>query len=480
MSLPSRAAWRGPAFDRFCAEFANFAAGRSAGLSFDLDFAPDYMIAHLLDLLSPFAARATFFCTHATPLLSRIAADPRYELALHPYDHPSSTQGGCLDETLARLRALLPDARGSRFHRLAHAYASLAALARHGLAYDASTLRLDLPYALPAWHPDLPLVLLPYTFEDGVCEASGRPLAPASVDLASPGMKGLAFHPLNVFLDAPDPGPRKALLAAAGPLPDCPRETAERFRDPGGAGAGTLLRRLLEHFDRARVRTYTCAEAADAFRELLDPAAHPRPEGPSPPASPRTVCDRMVRLRRIEREDLPTLYRWRTSPEIRARFASPPPESFAAQVAWFERTRDDPSCGHFVAERDGVAFGALNYSGLSRLHRTCTVGWFFAEPPGFPLRDLPVRACLLLLDRCFGDLAARKIFSDVLADNLRARRFDRGLGFREEGLLAAHVLIDGQPADLVPVALFPEEYARATSRLRRRYGLPDLSPAPPA
>jgi peptidoglycan/xylan/chitin deacetylase (PgdA/CDA1 family) len=224
----------------FMVEWANWEGLRTLCITFDVDFAPDYMLDEVLEVLDRYDAPATFFATHKSERLQELAAGGRHEVGLHPYTGPGTTQGGSLEAIVADLRGAYPDAVGNRFHVLHHSYRDLVRLGELGFRYDVSTLRFDTPYLLPALHRDLGLVLLTYAWEDGIAENANVPLVLAAVDVDSPGLKIFNFHPMNVFVNG------------------------ERHRRTG-AGAATFLVELLEHATSRDCRLTQLTELADAF-----------------------------------------------------------------------------------------------------------------------------------------------------------------------------------------------------------------------
>lgn len=249
----------------FAESYANWHGPRSASLTFDVDFAPEYMIENVRGILERFDARATFYCTHESELLKEMQDDPRYEVALHPFLSPKSTQGDGLDDIVAKLRSWYPAAVGTRFHILGHSYRDLISLGRQGFEYDVSTIRFNAPYLLPAWHADLNMVLLTYSWEDGVCENAGLPMRLDSVAIDSPGMKIYNFHPLNVYLNGPDNRRRIAFLRENPQLTNTPQSIADACRTDGD-GAESVLRGLLERLSAEGVQFGLVREIAAAYR----------------------------------------------------------------------------------------------------------------------------------------------------------------------------------------------------------------------
>ena len=253
----------------FARRYANWKGNGSVCLTFDVDFAPDYMLANVLDLLDRFGARATFLATHDSELLKQVAQEGKHEVGLHPNLMPGSTQGANLTEILDSLKRAFPEAVGNRFHLLAHSYRDLTALGRRSFRYDVSSLRFNCPYVMPAWHPDLGMVLFTYTWEDGICENAGLPMRVSSVDLDSPGMKIINFHPMNVYVNGEDASARLTFLRENPDLLGCPQRVAMRYRRSAG-GAESVLTAVLERLARQRRATVRLADVAAAFVALLN------------------------------------------------------------------------------------------------------------------------------------------------------------------------------------------------------------------
>lgn len=252
-------------FDQFARQFANWSGLQCACLTFDLDFAPEFMIREIVDQLRSYNVKATIFATHPSIAVDQLAEEEAIEIALHPNIYPGSTQGPDLESVIGSLRKSYPKAVGSRFHLLHHSYRDLASLGRLGFEYDSSSLRFNAPYLLPAWHPDLDLTLLTYFWEDGVCEVARFPFKVLELSLEAPGMKIFNFHPLNVYLNSADADARRRLLADHNNLPDISEKVAARYRR-NECGAGSLLSELLEHLSTTGCRTVTASELARAYR----------------------------------------------------------------------------------------------------------------------------------------------------------------------------------------------------------------------
>lgn len=255
-------------FQRFIELYCNWEQLSSVCITFDVDFAPDYMIRHVLQILEQHGVPGTFFATHHSPLLMEQANGGKHEVGLHPNLSSTTTQGSGFLDIINNLRRSYPHAVGNRFHLLGYSYRDLAVLGREGFRYDVSTLRFNCPYTLPAWHQDIGMVLLTYIFEDGICENANLPLDLSSIDLERPGLKIINFHPMNVYINGSDAQPRLAFLQDNGDLLHCPQQVAERYRCQA-AGVETVLVDLLKYLSSKKCKFLRVVEIADAYLNLV-------------------------------------------------------------------------------------------------------------------------------------------------------------------------------------------------------------------
>jgi hypothetical protein len=170
-------------------------------VTIDVDWAHDDVIRDTLELLEVHGAKATWFATHASPVLDEIRAAQGHELALHPNFNPLfDGKGGTARDTVLRLKEIIPEARSVRSHSLVRSSRLAILFGEEGLTHESNVL---IPYAVGStvrpWRDVFGLVQVPIGWEDDVClmnSAMGEPSdflggLPLVVD----------FHPIHVFLN---------------------------------------------------------------------------------------------------------------------------------------------------------------------------------------------------------------------------------------------------------------------------------------
>jgi hypothetical protein len=86
-------------------------------LTFDIDWAPDFVIEYVLDLLSKHNKFGTFFTTHDTPMNKEIIKRGHI-LGIHPNFLPNSSHGNSVEEIIKQCLKFAPNAWCLRTHAL--------------------------------------------------------------------------------------------------------------------------------------------------------------------------------------------------------------------------------------------------------------------------------------------------------------------------------------------------------------------------
>lgn len=91
-------------------------------LTFDIDWASDFVLDSCINLVESVGVKATWFVTHETPLLERLRANPNFELGIHPNFNPllegDFAYGKNYKEVLRYFLNIVPEAKSMRSHCL--------------------------------------------------------------------------------------------------------------------------------------------------------------------------------------------------------------------------------------------------------------------------------------------------------------------------------------------------------------------------
>jgi hypothetical protein len=226
-----------------------------------VDWAPDFVVDDVAELLRTAGVRATWFVTHESPAIERLRGDPElFELGIHPNLLEGSTHGGAPEEVFETLLRIVPDARSLRTHGVVQSGQLFAIIIEETpLTIDSSTFLPGLPNIGPVrqWWKARSLLRIPFFWSDDheMCKPS------ASWD-ASELTAVLAFHPIHLYLNSRDLDGYDEVKRAAPLLADVPQETLDPHVQRR-AGTRTLFVELLERLSGSASRRLD--EVADAY-----------------------------------------------------------------------------------------------------------------------------------------------------------------------------------------------------------------------
>ena len=148
------------------------------------------------------------------------------------------------------------------------------------------------------------------------------------------------------------------------------------------------------------------------------------------------LCGSRVRLRPLEREDLPRYQELFSEPETNLSYGKlGVPESLAKLQRRFDEGEFDTADRylHLVMETEGTLIGAMVLRNEENLpSRSATFGIIIGDP-SYRDRGYGTEASTLLLDYAFAVLGYHKINLDFFEYNARARAMYEKLGFVIEG-----------------------------------------------
>lgn len=187
-------------------------------LTFDIDWAHDEVIAHMLDILEQEQVPATIFVTHDTPLLARMRAHPNWELGAHPNFIPLELGNSDVSlfqdyarRVLQTYRDLLPEATTVRSHGLVQSTRLQDLMTEMGFSRESNLLiTLQSGMNLRAFYHWTGIMRVPYFWEDDIhCAEMERNIwTDWNVDpfLDNVCLKVFDFHPIHLYLNTDEMG----------------------------------------------------------------------------------------------------------------------------------------------------------------------------------------------------------------------------------------------------------------------------------
>lgn len=172
-------------------------------LTFDVDWAPDYMVDQVVNICLESGINATFFVTHPSETLTRLKQYPnQFEIGIHPNFLQKSTQGSTEIKILEYCKNIVPRAQSVRMHSLYQHTPLFLSLNSHlnSQIVDSSIFMPGVQNIQPfrLYTPSGCIIRVPFCWADDYYLLGKQRLEPEEL-IHSDGCKVYIFHPVHIF-----------------------------------------------------------------------------------------------------------------------------------------------------------------------------------------------------------------------------------------------------------------------------------------
>lgn len=158
------------------------------------------------------------------------------------------------------------------------------------------------------------------------------------------------------------------------------------------------------------------------------------------------IVGNKVRLRPIERGDLPRFVAWFADPDVRRHLGVYLPFSLAQEERWFEslleRSERQEAVLLAIETADGVHVGSLGLHAINWKDRCAELGIVIGDKAYWG-QGYGTDAIRALLGLAFGEMNLHRVFLRVDADNARGIRCYEKSGFQRDGVSRHAVFREG-------------------------------------
>ena len=173
------------------------------------------------------------------------------------------------------------------------------------------------------------------------------------------------------------------------------------------------------------------------------------------------IVGKKVRLRPIERDDLPRFVEWFSDPEVRHYLLIYLPFSLVQEERWFEnlqgRLERQESVILAVETADGVHIGNIGLDRIDWKDRNAELGIVIGEKAYWG-QGYGTDAIRTLLNLTFHEMNLHRVFLRVDVDNVRGIRCYEKAGFRREGTSRHAVFKEGAYHDQYVMSILESEF----------------------
>ena len=163
-------------------------------------------------------------------------------------------------------------------------------------------------------------------------------------------------------------------------------------------------------------------------------------------------------LRPLKPEDAKFMYEWMTDPKVNQFFRFDKQDLSIEKCLEFIQHSFNHENHHYAIEENGQYMGTISLKHINRTNKTAE--YAIALRTSSQGKGLGTKASFTLFDIAFRKLNLNKIYLDVLSSNTIAIHLYEKLGFKLEGELREHIVINNQFHNLKLYGLLRNEYEK--------------------
>ncbi|MCD6355667.1 MAG: GNAT family N-acetyltransferase [Anaerolineaceae bacterium] len=174
------------------------------------------------------------------------------------------------------------------------------------------------------------------------------------------------------------------------------------------------------------------------------------------------IIGKNVRLRAMERADLPAFVRWFNDPEVRRNLNMVQPLSLGQEEKWYTDLLNRPVEEHLLCievkqGKKWVFVGSLGFMKINQYERSAEVGISIGDKR-FWNKGYGTEATRLLINHGFENLNLHRIYLHIFATNLRGIRSYEKAGFSTEGRLREARYLEGKYVDVLIMSILKSDW----------------------
>lgn len=168
-----------------------------------------------------------------------------------------------------------------------------------------------------------------------------------------------------------------------------------------------------------------------------------------------------VRLRPIEREDLPRFVEWFADHEVRRFLRTYVPFSLEQEKRWFENLQEQidrqETVMMAIETTESVHIGNVGLSSIDWKNRTAEMGIVIGEK-AYWNQGYGTDAIRTMLNLAFGEMNLHRVYLRVDADNERGIACYQKAGFQHEGTYREAIFKEGNYQDQHVMSILQSEF----------------------
>ncbi len=181
------------------------------------------------------------------------------------------------------------------------------------------------------------------------------------------------------------------------------------------------------------------------------------------------IIGNLIKLRAIEKEDLPLIAKWRSDPEVYHYLFENDPISLTQQEKWYENLlKSDTDKIFMISTKDDTPIGIIGLYKIDWRSKNAEWGFYIGDRKN-RLGGYAPEAEYLLIEYAFEHLNLNKLWCRTFEFNKKVLSMHRSFNFKEEGTFRKHIYHNGKYEDVVFMGLLKEEFLEVKDKLEKLF-----------
>lgn len=172
-------------------------------------------------------------------------------------------------------------------------------------------------------------------------------------------------------------------------------------------------------------------------------------------------------LRKMKGNDIWMVLQWRNAESNRHFMYNNREISEGEHRKWFSHAMEQQDAEYFIFENRGAPIGFVSITNINEQHARCSWAFNLSDKrDSFP-KGLGAVMELLAIEVMFQHSSIEKICCEVLDFNVGVIRLHKRFGFKEEGVFKRHIRRNDGVFDVIPLALFRQDWEVRRESIRQ-------------
>lgn len=165
----------------------------------------------------------------------------------------------------------------------------------------------------------------------------------------------------------------------------------------------------------------------------------------------------LIELRKIVKEDLNLIRKWRMMPEVTKYMYTDPVITVEGQLKWFEKINNDEKSRYWIIFIDNDSIGVVSIVDIDLENSRCSWAYYIGNT-SYRGRGIATALECNIYDYVFNDIELNKLCCEVFEFNDKVISIHKKFGSQVEGILNEHIIKNNNKYNVVLMGILKSKW----------------------